>query len=111
MAKTKEEEGPPGGRPRPKLRNNNNNNKHTKNKNNDRNKKNIENGLYVHSSPPKALNSNNGQGSASIRDYIRAGDIASLEEVVLQGQGAKLVNQPATDQRVRSFLKTVPSYM
>ncbi|XP_068215444.1 uncharacterized protein [Palaemon carinicauda] len=79
--------------------------------NNDRNKKNLENGLYVHSSPPKALNSNNGQGSATIRDYIRAGAIDALEEVVLQGQGTKLVNQPATDQKVRNFLKTVPSYM
>lgn len=93
-------------RANPTRKNNLNNNN-----NNDRNKKNLENGLYVHSSPPKAINSNNGQGSATIRDYIRAGDIDALEEVVLQGQGTKLVNQPATDQKVRNFLKTVPSYM
>ncbi|XP_066956665.1 uncharacterized protein [Macrobrachium rosenbergii] len=102
MAKTKEG----AVRANPTRKNNLNNNN-----NNDRNKKNLENGLYVHSSPPKAINSNNGQGSATIRDYIRAGDIDALEEVVLQGQGTKLVNQPATDQKVRNFLKTVPSYM
>ncbi|XP_064105360.1 uncharacterized protein LOC135214834 isoform X9 [Macrobrachium nipponense] len=104
MAKAKEKEA--AGRANPTRKNNLNNNN-----NNDRNKKNLENGLYVHSSPPKAINSNNGQGSATIRDYIRAGDIEALEEVVLQGQGTKLVNQHATDQKVRNFLKTVPSYM
>ncbi|XP_037801647.1 uncharacterized protein LOC119596463 [Penaeus monodon] len=84
----------------PRYKNNNNNDK-----------KNLENGLYVHSSPPKAFNSNNGHGSATIRDYIRSADIDALEEVVLEGQGTKLVNQHATDTRVRNFLKTVPSYM
>nr|XP_045618251.1 uncharacterized protein LOC123770450 [Procambarus clarkii] len=85
--------------------NNNNNN------NNISNKKHMKNGLYVHSSPPKTLANESGPGSAKIREYIRSADVDSLEDIILQGQGAKLVNQHATDQKVRAFLKTVPSYM
>ncbi|XP_071517412.1 uncharacterized protein [Panulirus ornatus] len=98
MAKTKA--GP--GRQINRLRLNNNNNN---------NKKHMQNGLYVHSSPPKALNDDTGPATAKIREYIRAADVEALENVVLLGQGTKLINQHATDQRVRNFLKTVPSYM
>ncbi|CAL4087373.1 unnamed protein product, partial [Meganyctiphanes norvegica] len=79
--------------------------------NNADHKKNIENGLYVHSSPPQVVNGNQGIGSAKIREYIRSANVEALEDVVLNGQGSKLVNQHATDPKVRSFLKIVPSYM
>ncbi|KAF2362817.1 Ankyrin repeat-containing domain [Trinorchestia longiramus] len=73
---------------------------------------NIENGLYVHSSPPKVVSSDQGSsGSARIREYLRGGNIAGLEEVVLEGQGPKLFSQSSTDPKVRAFLKTLPSFI
>ncbi|XP_017781754.1 PREDICTED: uncharacterized protein LOC108566405, partial [Nicrophorus vespilloides] len=65
------------------------------------------NGLYVHSSPPRVLQIN----SAHIRQAIRSGDIEKLENIVYDGQGKKLIGEYASDYKVRSFLKTVPSLM
>ncbi|XP_045106592.1 uncharacterized protein LOC123501680 [Portunus trituberculatus] len=75
------------------------------------NKKHMQNGLYVHSSPPKALNADRAVDSARIKDLVRSGDVAGLEGLVLDGQGGRLLHQPATHPRVRAFLKTVPSYI
>ena len=54
---------------------------------------------------------NEGIGSATIREYIRSGNVDALEELVLDGGGTKLLSQHATDPKIRSFLKTVPSYI
>lgn len=53
----------------------------------------------------------NAYGTNKVREYIREANIDALEELVLAGHGQSLINQPSTDKNVRSFLRTVPSYM
>ncbi|XP_068082154.1 uncharacterized protein [Anabrus simplex] len=65
------------------------------------------NGLYIHSSPPRVLQMN----PSIIRQWLRGGDVEKLEQVVLEGQGHKLVGEYSPDPKVRAFLKSVPSYM
>ncbi|GLV41893.1 uncharacterized protein CBL_00355 [Carabus blaptoides fortunei] len=70
-------------------------------------KKSAVNGLYIHSSPPRVLNVN----SAHIRQLIRSGDLDKLEQLVLEGQGKKLIGEYSADYKIRSFIKTVPTLM
>lgn len=49
--------------------------------------------------------------SAHIKQLIRSGDLEKLEQVVLEGQGKKLVGEYSADYKIRTFLKSVPSLM
>ncbi|XP_030761565.1 uncharacterized protein LOC115886514 isoform X2 [Sitophilus oryzae] len=64
-------------------------------------------GLYVHSSPPRVLS----MSAAHIKHLIRNGDIDKLEQIVLEGQGKKLVGEYSADYKTRMFLKSVPALM
>ncbi|XP_063228359.1 uncharacterized protein LOC134534157 [Bacillus rossius redtenbacheri] len=64
-------------------------------------------GLYVYSNPPRVLNMN----PSVIRQWLRGGELDRLQQVVLEGQGHKLVGEYSPDPKVRAFLKTVPSVM
>ncbi|KAF5306990.1 hypothetical protein FQR65_LT07213 [Abscondita terminalis] len=64
-------------------------------------------GLYVHSNPPRALQIN----SAYIKLLIRNGDIEKLYNLVLEGQGKRLIGGYSADYKTRTFLKSVPSLM
>ncbi|XP_075237843.1 uncharacterized protein LOC142334060 [Lycorma delicatula] len=46
-----------------------------------------------------------------IRQWLRAGEIDKLEQIVLEGQGHKLLGQHSPDPNVRRFLKAVPAYL
>uniref|UniRef100_A0AAR5PMT0 Uncharacterized protein n=3 Tax=Dendroctonus ponderosae TaxID=77166 RepID=A0AAR5PMT0_DENPD len=65
------------------------------------------NGLYVHSNPPRILS----VSAAHIKHLIRNGDIDRLEQLVLEGQGKKMVGEYSADYRTRTFLKSVPALM
>ncbi|CAG7828884.1 unnamed protein product, partial [Allacma fusca] len=62
------------------------------------------NNVYVHSSPPKAIS---GQGIA-IRQWVRAGDLEKLEQVILDGQGARLLGliDTTAEPKVKVFLRS-----
>ncbi|CAG0893127.1 unnamed protein product [Cyprideis torosa] len=45
------------------------------------------------------------------RQFIRHGDLDKLMDLVLQGKGSMLAGESASDPKVRSFLKTVPSHV
>ncbi|KAB0795470.1 hypothetical protein PPYR_12309 [Photinus pyralis] len=62
-------------------------------------------GLYVHSNPPRALQIN----SAYIKQLIRNGDIEKLQNLVIEGQGKRLIGGYSADYKTRAFLKTVPN--
>ncbi|XP_076266287.1 uncharacterized protein LOC143199972 isoform X4 [Rhynchophorus ferrugineus] len=64
-------------------------------------------GLYVHSSPPRVLS----LSAAHVKHLIRNGDIDKLEQIVLEGQGKKLVGEYSADYKTRMFLKNVPALM
>ena len=49
--------------------------------------------------------------TTNVRQLIRQGDVEKLDDLVLEGQGHKLIGESASDSRVRAFLKTVPSYV
>ena len=49
--------------------------------------------------------------TSNIRNWIRTADLDSLEMVVLEGQGHKLLSENASDNKVRQFLKSVPGYI
>ena len=42
---------------------------------------------------------------------IRQSDIEGLEEVILDGHGQKLLGENAADNKIRAFIKAVPSYL
>ncbi|XP_066245857.1 uncharacterized protein [Euwallacea similis] len=65
------------------------------------------NGLYVHSNPPRILS----VSAAHVKQLIRNGDIEKLEQIVLEGQGKKLIGEYSADYKTRMFLKSVPSLM
>ena len=46
-----------------------------------------------------------------IRNLIRQADLEAIEQVVLDGHGAKLINEQASDSKIRTFIKAVPQYM
>ena len=46
-----------------------------------------------------------------IRQWLRGGEIDQLEQVILEGQGHKLIGEYSPDPKVRGFLKIVPNYM
>lgn len=60
---------------------------------------------YLHSNPPKVLS------SSELRNMIRQSDIEGLEEVILDGHGSKLLGETAADNKIRAFIKAVPSYL
>ena len=42
---------------------------------------------------------------------IRQSDIEGLEQVILDGHGQKLLGENAADNKIRAFIKAVPSYL
>ena len=49
--------------------------------------------------------------TAALRNLIRQSDLDALEQVVLDGHGQKLIGENASDGKIRTFIKAVPSYM
>lgn len=47
--------------------------------------------------------------SAHIKQIIRSGDIERMEQLILDGQGKKLIGETSSDYRTRTFLKSVPA--
>ena len=60
---------------------------------------------YLHSNPPKVIS------TLELRNMIRQSDIEALEEVILDGHGPKLLGENAADNKIRAFIKAVPSYL
>ncbi len=60
---------------------------------------------FVHSNPPRVVS------TAQIRSWIRHSDLENLEQCVLDGHGHALITENASDSRIRTFIKSVPSYM
>ena len=46
-----------------------------------------------------------------LRNMIRQSDIEGLEQVILDGHGQKLLGENAADNKIRAFIKAVPSYL
>ena len=46
-----------------------------------------------------------------LRNMIRQSDLDGLEKVVLDGHGGKLIGENASDSKIRTFIKAVPSYL
>lgn len=46
-----------------------------------------------------------------IRHWIRLGDFEKLDQLVLDGKGAKLIGEFSPDKKVRNYLKSLPSFM
>ena len=49
--------------------------------------------------------------TAQLRTWIRHSDVESLEAAVLDGHGHALVQENASDSKIRAFIRAVPSYM
>lgn len=49
--------------------------------------------------------------SAYIKQLIRSGDLEKLQNLVLEGQGKRLIGAYSPDYKIRSYLKSVPSIM
>ena len=49
--------------------------------------------------------------SKKINNFLRYGDTASLEDIVLDGHGKKLLSKSSSNKKMRTFLKTVPNMM
>lgn len=49
--------------------------------------------------------------AAHIKHLIRNGDIDRLEQLILEGQGKKMVGEYSADYKTRTFLKSVPALM
>lgn len=46
-----------------------------------------------------------------VKNMIRQSDIEGLEQVILDGHGQKLLGENAADNKIRAFIKAVPSYL
>ena len=46
-----------------------------------------------------------------LRNMIRQSDIEGLEQVILDGHGQKLLGENAADNKIRAFIKAVPTYL
>ena len=46
-----------------------------------------------------------------IRNLIRQSDLDGLEKVVLDGHGSKLIGENASDSKIRTFIRAIPSYL
>ncbi|KAK3913347.1 Putative ankyrin repeat protein, partial [Frankliniella fusca] len=47
--------------------------------------------------------------SGAVRQWLRGGDLEKLQQLVLDGQGARLVGEYSPDARVRAFIRWLPS--
>ncbi|ODM97199.1 hypothetical protein Ocin01_09468 [Orchesella cincta] len=74
-------------------------------------------GVFMHSNPPKPLMSSSSSTSSTqntaIRNWVKSGDVDKLENIVLEGQGARLLGMTdsASDMKVKTFLRSIPGYM
>lgn len=46
-----------------------------------------------------------------LQNIIASGDMEQLAQIVLNGDGQKLLNVEATEPEIQAFLKNVPNYM
>lgn len=49
--------------------------------------------------------------SSSIKNWLQRGDLEKLENVVLEGRGARLLGEYSPDLKIRVFLKGLPNYL
>lgn len=48
---------------------------------------------------------------SAVRSWLHRGELEKLENVVLEGRGARLLNEQSQDLRTRVFLKGLPNYL
>ena len=46
-----------------------------------------------------------------VREMIMKADLEALESVVLDGHGGSLLEEPASSNKVRAFIRSVPNYL
>ena len=80
---------------------------------------------YLHANPPKGESHHSFLwlhpetfttlflvlSTMELRNMIRQSDIEGLEQVILDGHGQKLLGENAADNKIRAFIKAVPSYL
>lgn len=49
--------------------------------------------------------------NSSIKGWLQRGELDKLENVVLEGRGARLVGEYSPDIKTRVFLKGLPKYL
>lgn len=49
--------------------------------------------------------------SSTIRGWLQRGELEKLENVVLEGRGARLLGEYSPDLKTRVFLKGLPNYL
>ena len=49
--------------------------------------------------------------TAALRNMIRQADLEGLEKIVLDGHGQTLIGETASDNQIRAFIRSVPTYM
>lgn len=49
--------------------------------------------------------------SSVIKAWLQRGELEKLENVVLEGRGARLLGEHSPDLRTRVFLKGLPNYL
>jgi len=47
----------------------------------------------------------------SVKGWLQRGELEKLENVVLEGRGARLLGEHSQDLRTRVFLKGLPNYL
>ncbi|XP_071748221.1 uncharacterized protein [Lepeophtheirus salmonis] len=60
---------------------------------------------FLHSNPPKEM------CSSSVQNWIKNLNFESIEQVVLDGYGDKLIGETASDSKIRAFIRAIPAYM
>lgn len=49
--------------------------------------------------------------SSNVKAWLQRGELEKLENVVLEGRGARLLGEYSPDLRTRVFLKGLPNYL
>lgn len=48
---------------------------------------------------------------SAVKGWLQRGELEKLENVVLEGRGARLLGEHSQDLRTRVFLKGLPNYL
>lgn len=49
--------------------------------------------------------------SSALKNWLQRGELEKLENIVLEGRGARLLGEHSQDLRTRVFLKGLPNYL
>lgn len=49
--------------------------------------------------------------STTVKGWLQRGELEKLENIVLEGRGARLLGEHSTDFKTRVFLKGLPNYL